>query len=69
MLEKNCKNGCKIKMADGEDKYGFVNEISGKDGRFCSTAYSVFCGIELICNDAPDDDALDDCKALGEALA
>lgn len=51
-------------MADGEDEYGFVNEISGKDGRFCSTAYSVFCGIELICNDA-----LDDCKALGEALA
>lgn len=23
----------------------------------------------VICNDAPDDDALDDCKALGEALA
>ena len=22
----------------------------------------------VICNDAPDDDALDDCKALGEAL-
>ncbi len=63
MLEKNCKNECK-KMTDGEDEYGFVNEISGKDGRFCSTAYSVFCGIELICNDA-----LDDCKALGEALA
>ena len=68
MLEKNCKNECK-KMTDGEDEYGFVNEISGKDGRFCSTAYSFFCGIELICNDAPDDDALDDCKALGEALA
>lgn len=52
MLEKNCKNECKIKMTDGEDEYGFVNEISGKDGRFCSTAYSVFCGIELIYNDA-----------------
>lgn len=23
----------------------------------------------VICNEAPDDDALDDCKALGEALA
>lgn len=33
MLEKNCKNECK-KMTDGEDEYGFVNEIFGKDGRF-----------------------------------
>lgn len=41
MLEKSCKNECKIKMADGEDEYGFVNEISGKDGRFLLN--SVFC--------------------------
>lgn len=55
-------------MTDGEKEYGFVSEISEKDGRFSTTTYSVFRGIELIYNDAPDDDALDDCKALGEAL-
>ncbi len=69
MSEKNCKNECKIKLTDGEKEYGFVSEISEKDGRFSTTTYSVFRGIELIYNDAPDDDALDDCKALGEALA
>ena len=55
-------------MTDAGSEYGFVNEISEDGGRFCTTTYSVFRGIELIYNDAPDDDALDDCKALGEAL-
>ncbi len=68
MSEKNCKNECKIKMTDAGSEYGFVNEISEDGGRFCTTTYSVFRGIELIYNDAPDDDALDDCKALGAAL-
>ena len=52
MSEKNCKNECKIKLTDGEKDYGFVSEISEKDGRFCTTTYSVFRGIELIYNDA-----------------
>ena len=52
MSEKNCKNECKIKMTDAGSEYGFVNEISEDGGRFCTTTYSVFRGIELIYNDA-----------------
>ena len=56
-------------MTDAGSEYGFVNEISEDGGRFCTTTYSVFRGIELIYNDAPDDDALEACKKLGASLA
>ena len=52
MAEKMCNNKCKIKMTDSESSYGFVNELSEKGGRFLTTTYSVFSGIELIYNDA-----------------
>ena len=52
MAEKKCNNKCKIKMIDSESSYGFVNELSEKGGRFLTTTYSVFSGIELIYNDA-----------------
>ena len=35
----------------------------------CKTAGAVLACDSVICNDAPDDEALDACKALGAALA
>lgn len=49
MTEKNCKENCKIKSFDSENR---VTEKTENGGRFCTEKYSVFNGIELVYNNA-----------------
>lgn len=52
MSEKKCIEKCKIKNIFAEESGGVVRETANADGRFCTTSYSVFDGIDLVYNDA-----------------
>lgn len=52
MSEKSCIDKCQIKNMSAQESDGEVREIADKNGRFRTTTYSVFCGIDLVYNDA-----------------